>query len=62
MVNIATLSDVKTVVISENVILPNGAVIKELTIAPGYGRVIVVGRDEARLVNLNHCSTKTRCA
>lgn len=62
VVNIATLSNVRSVVISENVILPNGAPVKELKIAPGYGRVIVVGRDEARLANLNHCSTKTRCA
>lgn len=62
VVNIATASSVKTVVISENVILPNGSPVKQLKIAPGYGRVIVVGRDEARLANLNHCATKTRCA
>lgn len=62
VVNIATPATVKTVVISENVILPNGAAVKQLRIAPGYGRVVVVGRDEARLANLNHCSTKTRCS
>lgn len=51
----------KTVIISENVILPNGAPVKQLKIAPGHGQVVVVGRDEARLANLNHCSSKTDC-
>lgn len=61
VVNIATQSSVKTVVISENVILPNGSPVKQLKIAPGYGNVVVIGRDEARLATLNHCSGATQC-
>jgi len=51
----------KAVVISENVILPNGQSVKQLKIAPGAGSVIVVGRDEVRLATLNHCNNMHSC-
>ncbi|XP_017786065.1 PREDICTED: semaphorin-1A-like [Nicrophorus vespilloides] len=62
VVNIPTVNETaKTVVISENVILPNGAAVKQLKIAPGFGSVVVVGRDEVRLAKLNHCSAQRNC-
>lgn len=51
----------KAVVISENRLFPNGTPVKELKIAPGYGRVVVVSRDEVKLANFNHCSAAEHC-
>lgn len=50
------------VVISENVILPNGGAVKQVSIAPGHGKVIVVGTNEVRLSTLNHCHTLYKCS
>lgn len=63
VVNIANLAakTSKAVVISENTILPNGASVKQLKVVPGYGKVLVVGRDEVRLAELNHCSAANDC-
>ncbi|EFA11605.1 semaphorin-1a [Tribolium castaneum] len=60
-VNIPNADTAKAIVISENTVLPHGAPVKQLKIAPGYGKVVVVGKDEIRLANLNHCASKTRC-
>lgn len=62
IVNVPTVNNTaKAVVISENVILPNGASVKQIKIAPGYGNVIVVGRDEARLAKISHCPSMQTC-
>ncbi|GJQ66987.1 hypothetical protein Trydic_g21919 [Trypoxylus dichotomus] len=62
VVNIVTASQAKAIVLSENVILPNNAPVKQLKIIPGSsGNIIVVGRDEVRLANLNHCSQMSTC-
>lgn len=61
VVNIITSKVTKSFVISENTLLPNGAAVKQLKLAPGYGKVVVVGRDEVRLADLNHCGAATDC-
>lgn len=60
-VNIPNADTAKAIVISENTVLPHGAAVKQLKIAPGYGKLVVVGKDELRLANLNHCASITRC-
>lgn len=60
-VNIVDGDAAKAIVISENSVLPHGSVVKELKLGAGYGKVIVVGKDEVRLADLNHCSTITCC-
>ncbi|KRT86753.1 hypothetical protein AMK59_1568 [Oryctes borbonicus] len=62
VVNIVTASQTKAIVLSENVILPNNAPVKQLKVVLGSsGNIIVVGRDEVRLANLNHCSQMLTC-
>ena len=61
IVNIVNPRKVKAVVISDNAILPNNAAVKQLRIVPGHGRVATIGRDEVRLANLVHCSTRLHC-
>jgi hypothetical protein len=60
-VNIPNADSAKAIVISENTVLPHGAAVKQLKLAPGYGKIVVVGKDEVRLTTLNHCSTVTGC-
>lgn len=61
MVNIPSGSSARTVVISENMVFSNGAAVKQLKLSTSNGKVIVVGRDEVRLVNLHHCENRYRC-
>jgi semaphorin 6 len=61
-VNIPNADTAKAIVISENTVLPHGAAVKQLKLAPGYGKIVVVGKDEVRLTTLNHCSTVTGCS
>ncbi|KAK4871772.1 hypothetical protein RN001_015896 [Aquatica leii] len=61
IVNIPIGSTAQTVVISENSIFPLGTPVKQLKIAPGYGRVVVVSRNEVKLATINHCSMAERC-
>ncbi|KAF5283592.1 hypothetical protein FQA39_LY17294 [Lamprigera yunnana] len=61
IVNIPDGKSAKAVVISENVIFPYGTPIRELKIVPGYGRIVVVSRNEVKLVTLNHCSAAENC-
>lgn len=60
-VNVVDGDAAKAVVISENTVLPHGSVVKQLKLGAGYGKVIVVGKDEVRLADLNHCSSITCC-
>ncbi|KAF5281101.1 hypothetical protein FQR65_LT02967 [Abscondita terminalis] len=61
VVNIPNGNSSKAVVISENNVFPPGTRIKELKTAPGYGRVVVVSRNEVKLATLNHCSATENC-
>lgn len=61
-VNIASSTSAKAVVISENTVFPNGAAVKQLKITGRNGKVVVVGVDEVRLVNLHHCTNLLRCS
>ncbi|XP_065165255.1 semaphorin-1A-like isoform X2 [Atheta coriaria] len=62
LVNVALNNETaRAIVISENVILPNGLPITQLKIAPGHGKVIVVGRDEVRLAEILHCNSMKSC-
>lgn len=62
VVNIPSGNTAKAVVISENAVFPNGAAVKQLKISQANRKVIAVGRDEVRLVNLQHCSNIHQCA
>lgn len=55
-------SSARGVVISESIILPSGAAVKQVSVAPGHGKVIVVGKSEVRLTTLNHCHTLYKCS
>lgn len=61
VVNIASEQSSKAFVISENEIFPRGTPIKQLAIAPGYGKVIAVSKAETKLVTLNHCKSTATC-
>lgn len=61
VVNIPSATSSKAFVISENEVLPKGTPVKQLRIAPGYGKVVVLSKDIAKLVTLNHCNSISRC-
>lgn len=61
VVNIPSETTTKTVVVSENDVFPHGAPIKQLKLAPGYGKVVAVSKGEVRLLTLNHCGNINRC-
>ncbi|CAG9855517.1 unnamed protein product [Phyllotreta striolata] len=52
----------QAVVVSENEVFPRNTAVKQLRIAPGYGRVIAVSSDEVKLVSLNHCANYNKCS
>lgn len=51
----------EAVVISENEVFSKIPV-KQLKIAPGYGKVIAITHNEVKLVTLNHCEHISRCS
>lgn len=61
IVNIPNSNSTKAFVISENEVFPKGMPIKQLKIAPGYGKVVAVTKREVKLVTLNHCAGISRC-
>lgn len=61
VVNIPYGTTAKAVVISENTVFPDGVAVKQLKISPANGNVVAVGRDEVRLVDLQHCSNIHQC-
>ncbi|XP_045482702.1 semaphorin-1A-like [Harmonia axyridis] len=62
VVNIPNEEAAKAVVISENNVLPHGTPIKQIKLTPDGGKIIVVGRDEIRLVDLNQCKNVDTCS
>ncbi|KAK9890331.1 hypothetical protein WA026_010429 [Henosepilachna vigintioctopunctata] len=62
VVNIPNAETAKAVVISENNVLPHGTSIKQIRLTPESGRIIVVTRDEVRLVNLSQCKHVNSCS
>nr|CAH7717572.1 unnamed protein product [Callosobruchus chinensis] len=62
IVNIPTHNSSKAVVLSESEVFPKNSPVKQLKVAPGYGKVIAVSKNEVKLVTLNHCGTITRCS
>lgn len=59
--NIATEQTWKAVVISDNEVFPKGTAVKQLTLAPGYGKIIAVSKGETKLVTINHCKFIATC-
>ncbi|ENN81109.1 hypothetical protein D910_02644 [Dendroctonus ponderosae] len=62
VVNIATDQFSKAFVISDNEVFPKGTAVRQLTLAPGYGKVIAVSKGETKLVTLNHCKFIASCS
>lgn len=61
IVNIPSEDSSKAVVISENEVFSKNTPVRQLKIAPGYGKVIAVSKEVVKMVTLNHCSAITRC-
>ncbi|KAJ8983871.1 hypothetical protein NQ317_000907 [Molorchus minor] len=62
IVNIPSEDSAKAVVISENEVFPKNVPVKQLKIAPGYGKVVAISQREAKLVTINHCTSLSRCS
>ncbi|KAL1492772.1 hypothetical protein ABEB36_010971 [Hypothenemus hampei] len=62
VVNVATDQTAKAFVISDNEVFPRGVAVKQLTLAPGYGKVIAVSKGETKLLTLNHCKFIATCS
>lgn len=60
VVNVASDTS-KAFVISDNDVFPKGTAIRQLTLAPGYGKVVAVSKGETKLVTLNHCKFIATC-
>lgn len=61
IVNIPNEDTSKAVVISDNNVMPHSISIKQIKLTPEDGKVIVVSRDEIRLVDLNQCRNVNTC-
>ncbi|KAB0801078.1 hypothetical protein PPYR_05432 [Photinus pyralis] len=61
VVNIPNENGANAVVISENAVFSHNTPVRELRIAPGYGRVVVVSSNEVKLATFNHCSSTDHC-
>ncbi|XP_066248639.1 semaphorin-1A-like [Euwallacea similis] len=62
VVNIATDQSSKAFVISDNEVFPKGTAVRQLTLAPGYGKIIAVSKGETKLVAINHCKFIATCS
>ncbi|KAL3289353.1 hypothetical protein HHI36_022789 [Cryptolaemus montrouzieri] len=62
VVNIPNGEAAKAVVISENDVLPREIPIKQIKLTSESGRIVVVSRDEVRLVALAHCKSISSCS
>ncbi|KAJ8914769.1 hypothetical protein NQ315_013272, partial [Exocentrus adspersus] len=62
IVHIPSSNASKAFVISENEVFSKGTPIKQLKIAPGYGKVVVVTKKEVKLATLNNCANIGRCS
>lgn len=61
IVNIPSEDSTKGIVISDNEVFPRNTPVKQLKIAPGYGKVIAVSKEMVKMVTLNHCNSISRC-
>lgn len=61
VVNIPNENGANAVVISENAVFSHNTPVRELKIAPGYGRVVVVSSNEVKLATFNHCASTDHC-
>lgn len=61
VVNVASELSSKAFVISENEVFPKGVTVRQLTVAPGYGKVVAISKGETKLVTLNHCRFIATC-
>ncbi|XP_050313585.1 semaphorin-1A-like [Anthonomus grandis grandis] len=62
IVNVASETVPKALVISDNDVFAKGTPVTQLALGQGYGGVVAVSKNETKLVVLNHCKQITTCS